>query len=53
MKNRIKYVIGTLAFASLAYYSAINERYHILIPIIMGVMCLISLGCLLMDRKQY
>jgi len=52
MKNRIKYSLGTIVTVLICYYSAChNEKYHVLIPIIFGVLAMFSIIMLVTEKK--
>jgi len=51
-KNRIKYSLGTILMAILTYYSCIHpEKYHILIPIVFGMMVVFGVALIATDKK--
>jgi len=53
MKNKIEYSTGIIITALISYYSYCHpERYHILIPIIFGALCVLGIAFLATDDKK-
>ena len=50
---KLKYIISTLVLFTLATYSAsYPEKYHVLIPIFLGSICILSICALAVNRKE-
>ena len=50
---KLKYIISTLVLFTLSTYSALYpEKYHVLISVILGSMCILSIAALAVDRKE-
>lgn len=50
---KTKYILGTLVMGGIAMYSASHdEKYHILIPIIFGVLTILSIALAVADKEE-
>ena len=44
--------LSIILFGAAIYSGAFPEKYHVLIPVILGSMCILSIAALATDRKE-